>query len=225
MIQISNVSKRYSIHQVLKQCNMTIEKGKIVGLIGENGCGKTTLLKVLAGILRPNHGRIDGIHENDRSRFISYSPDNSYFYPYFTIEALMDFYQDVYEDFDRDRAESLLHFFELEKKQKIRHLSKGQAGRVKILITIARRAPLLMLDEPLAGLDPMVKQKIIKSLIQFIDLEQQTLLMTTHELMEVEPLLDDVVVMKHGTIIEQSSVESIRENDMVSLQQWLENTY
>ncbi|WP_245548528.1 ABC transporter ATP-binding protein [Gracilibacillus lacisalsi] len=221
MLKVQHISKRRKFRKVLQDCSFVIETGKIIGIIGENGSGKTTLLKVLAGILRANQGTIN--LENDRSQQISYSPDQSYFYDYFSIEELIEFYQSQYPDFNQERANALIEFFTLNRKEKIKYLSKGQLGRVKIVVTIAREAPFLVLDEPLAGLDPLVKEKIIKGIIQFIDLESQSLIITTHKLLEVEPILDEVIVMKNGTIIEQKQVEQIREE--TTIQRWLEQLY
>ncbi|WP_163579459.1 ABC transporter ATP-binding protein [Gracilibacillus saliphilus] len=221
MLEVQHISKRRKFRKVLKDCSFVIETGKIIGIIGENGSGKTTLLKVLAGILRADQGTIN--LENDRSQQISYSPDQSYFYDYFSIEELIEFYQSQYPDFNQERVNALVDFFELNRKEKIKYLSKGQLGRVKIAVTIAREVPFLVLDEPLAGLDPLVKEKIIKGIIQFIDLESQSLIITTHELLEVEPILDEVIVMKNGTIMKQKQVEQIREE--TTIQDWLQQIY
>lgn len=221
MLSIQNIWKKRRFRTVLKDCSFTVKPGKIVGIIGENGSGKTTLLKVIAGILKTDKGTAN--LDDHRSELISFSPDNSYFYDYFTSEQLIEFYATQFTDFNRRRAEELLDFFELDRKEKISYLSKGQVGRVKITVTLAREAPILLLDEPLAGLDPIVKEKIIKSIIQFINLEKQSLLITTHELVEIEPILDEIMVMKNGTIIEHQEIESIREQ--TSLHQWLHHLY
>ncbi len=211
---------------ILKNCNMTIPIGKIIGIIGENGSGKTTLLKTMAGILHPSSGTVSlDSNIKDRSQIIAYSPDNEYFYSYFSVQELINFYQSQYDDFQLEKAKDLLNFFQLDSNEKIQYLSKGQLGRVKITVTLAREAPILLLDEPLAGLDPMVKSKIIQGIIQFIDLNYQTVILTTHELLEIESLLDEVVIMKEGTIIDQKDVEEIREVNGQSVQEWLENNY
>ncbi|WP_058306892.1 ATP-binding cassette domain-containing protein [Gracilibacillus massiliensis] len=221
MLKVENVRKKRMFKTVLKDCTFAIDTGKIVGIIGENGSGKTTLLKIVTGLLHPSQGSRN--IAKDPSQYISYSPDQSYFFDYFSIAQLIDFYQTQYSDFNRERAEGLIDFFDLNRKEKIKYLSKGQVGRVKIAVTIAREAPFLVLDEPLAGLDPMVKEKIIKGIIQFIDLEMQSLIITTHELLEVEAILDEVIVLKDGQIIEQKEVEDIRKNS--SLQNWLQEIY
>ncbi len=221
MLEVQNISKKRMFRRMLKDCSFSIETGKIVGIIGENGSGKTTLLKILAGVLYPSKGYTN--LERDRSHQISYSPDQEYFYDYFKIEQLIDFYNSQFSDFDLERAKALIDFFELNPKQKITYLSKGQKTRVKIAVTIARNTPFLVLDEPLAGLDPLVKEKIINGLIRFVDLEKQSLIITTHELLEVEAILDEVIVLKDGQVIEQKEVEEIRKTS--SLQNWLKEIY
>lgn len=221
MLSVQHISKKRRFRPILKDCTFTIKPGKIAGIIGENGSGKTTLLQVIAGILKADKGTIN-LNE-DRSEMISYSPDHSYFFDYFTIEQLINFYASQYSDFNRERAEELLTFFELDRKEKISYLSKGQVGRVKMMVTIAREAPILLLDEPLAGLDPMVKEKIIAGIIQFIDLEKQSLLLSTHELLEIEPILDEVILLKNGTIVEQEDTEIIREQ--TTLKNWVQQYF
>ncbi|SHM90995.1 ABC transporter ATP-binding protein [Gracilibacillus kekensis] len=221
MLEVKHISKKRMLRTMLKDCSFSIETGKIVGIIGENGSGKTTLLKILAGVLHPSKGDIN--LEKNRSHQISYSPDQEYFYDYFKIEQLIDFYNSQFNDFDLERAKALIDFFELDPKQKITYLSKGQKTRVKIAVTIARNTPFLVLDEPLAGLDPLVKEKIINGLIRFVDLDKQSLIITTHELLEVEAILDEVIVLKDGQVIEQKEVEDIRKIN--SLQNWLKEIY
>ncbi|SER99215.1 ABC-2 type transport system ATP-binding protein [Gracilibacillus ureilyticus] len=225
MIKIENISKKVRMKRILHDCNAELRIGRIIGIAGENGCGKTTLVKLLAGILKPTHGKITMNNNKDRSSVVAFSPDSEYFYPCFTIKQLIEFYHSQFKDFDENKAEQMADFFQLDKSEKIKYLSKGQLGRVKIVVTLSRKVPFLILDEPLAGLDPIVKQKIIKSIIQFVNLDEQTLLLTTHELLEIEPLLDEIIVMKNGSIIEQMDVEDIRTNKELGLQDWMEEIY
>ncbi|KAB8131312.1 ABC transporter ATP-binding protein [Gracilibacillus oryzae] len=225
MIRIANVSKKIRFKHILSNCKAKIDKGKIIGIIGENGCGKTTILKIIAGIMQPSSGSVKISNINDMSNVMAYCHDSDYFYPYFTIKQLIDYYQSQYSDFDIEKANRLIEFFHLNENEKIKYLSKGQLGRVKITVTLARKAPLLMLDEPLSGLDPLVKQKIVKGIIEYVDLDNQTILLTTHELLEVEPLLDEVIVMREGTIVTQREVEDIRITEGKGLNHWLEEIY
>ncbi|GAB2543763.1 ATP-binding cassette domain-containing protein [Gracilibacillus alcaliphilus] len=217
MIDVKNIS----IKKRLRNCSFTVERGKIAAIIGENGSGKTTVLEAIAGVLSPDRGSIELPH--DRSELISYCPEQAYFYHYFSVEALFDFYQSQFHDFNRGKAEALADFFQLDRQEKMAYLSKGQVNRAKIAVTLARDCPYLVLDEPLAGLDPIVKQKIVQGIIHFIDLEQQSLLITTHELLEIETILDEVIVMRDGHVIAQEEVETIREG--MPVQEWLQQLY
>lgn len=224
-MKLDNVTKKYVFHKALNQCSATFESGRIIGLIGENGSGKTTMLKLLAGLLRPTKGRvlIEGEQVNRRvSDRVAYLTDQDYFFPYFTIEELVHFYKSQFTDFDQQKALEIATFMKLEIKRKIKHLSKGNRGRVKIMVTLARNAPYIVLDEPFAGLDPMVRKAIITGMIKFVDLSRQTLIISTHELREVEPILDKVVLLKQGSVIAQNKVEQIREEYKTDVVDWME---
>lgn len=228
MIQLEKVTKKYLKHKAVNQFTATLESGKVIGLIGENGSGKTTILKLLAGLLRPTTGSIliDSKQVDRRiSDKLAYLTDMEYFYPYFTIEELIDFYQSQYKDFDKRKAMDMVAFMKLNVKQKIRYLSKGNLSRIKIAVTLSRKAPYIVLDEPFSGLDPLVRKSIINGIIKFIDLENQTLIVTTHELREVEPILDEVLLLKEGRIIEQKSVDQIRDEYRMDVVDWMEKVY
>ncbi|MEN1970310.1 ABC transporter ATP-binding protein [Lentibacillus sp. N15] len=228
MIRLDKVSKRFIASKALQPCSITMETGRIIGLIGENGSGKTTMLKLLAGLLRPTKGQIqvDGQLVNRRiSGKLAYLTDQDYFYPYFTIDDLLHYYQQQFDDFDRQKALGIARFMKLDLKRKIKHLSKGNRGRVKIMVTLARNAPYIVLDEPFSGLDPMVRKAIVTGMIKFIDLTKQTLIISTHELKEVEPILDEVVLLQHGKIVAQKRVEDIREEFGTDVVVWMERMY
>ncbi|WP_138420309.1 ABC transporter ATP-binding protein [Aquibacillus sediminis] len=228
MINLQQVTKKFGRFSALKDCNVSIESGKVIGVVGENGSGKSTMLRLLAGSLRPTHGKvmIDGaVVTRKISEKLAYLTDNNYFYPYFTIQQLIDFYHSQFNDFDRNKAQQLLHFMELDSSTKIKHLSKGNVGRIKIVITLSRNAPYLVLDEPFSGLDPMVRKSIITSMIRFVDLSQQTLILTTHEINEIEPILDEVILLGSGEVVAQRSVEAIRDKYQMSVVDWMESNY
>lgn len=228
MIQLENVSKRYLTTKALTNVNLTIEPGQIVGLIGSNGSGKSTTLKLIAGLIRPTKGTVlvDGVIADRKiCTKLSYLSELDAYYSFFTVKQTVDFYNDTFKDFNRERAEEILDFMKLDRKKKVKHLSKGNRGRLKIVLTLARDVPYILMDEPLSGLDPMVRQSIIKGLISFIDLEKQTVVITTHELQEIEPLLDTVVLIKEGKILDKQSVDDIRDNDHLSLVEWMAKKY
>ena len=228
MIQLENVTKRYVRNQAVKQCSLTIERGQIAGLIGENGSGKTTILKLLAGLLRPTDGNVTIDNKRvDRhiSKRLAYLTDLDYFYPFFTINELIAFYDSQFSDFDKEKAYHIAEFMKLDGKQKIKYLSKGNLSRAKIAVTLSRNAPYIILDEPFSGLDPLVRKAITNGLIQFIDLEKQSLILSTHEVQEVEPILDEVILLKQGEIIAHKQMDEIREMYGINVVDWMERVY
>lgn len=224
MIVVENVSKKFLVHRALSDCSLRIKQGKIIGVIGENGSGKTTLFKLLVGLLRPTRGRviIDGeVVTRNISEKIAYLTDIDDFFTYFTTDELIKYYDSQFVDFDRSVALNIAKFLHM----KIKHLSKGNRGRVKMTVTFARRAPYIVLDEPFSGLDPLVRKKIIHSMIKFVDLDRQTLIVTTHDLKEIQPLLDEVILLRKGRILAHENVEDIRERYEVELTEWMEDIY
>ncbi|WP_228548298.1 ABC transporter ATP-binding protein [Sporosarcina obsidiansis] len=224
MIELQAVSKRYGHKQALDGVILSLPKGKIIGLVGENGSGKTTLLKLISGLLTPDSGvaALDGKVITRRvAATIAYMPDTDLFYSYFTISQLFEFYNSQFEDFQMKKAEEIAEFLNISMDAKIRTLSKGNRGRVKIAVTLGREAEYYLLDEPFSGLDPMVREDIAKGLIRFTDTERQTVLMSTHELKEVEPLLDELIVLKGGQILAHKEIDEIRDRYGMDATSWL----
>ncbi|MFX3617612.1 MAG: ABC transporter ATP-binding protein [Sporolactobacillus sp.] len=228
MIQLENVSKRYLTKKALTAINLQIEPGHIVGLIGSNGSGKSTTLKLISGLIRPSQGTVlvDGEVANRRiCKKVAYLSELDAYYSFYTVAQTVDFYAETFSDFNRERAEEILDFMKLDRTQKVKNLSKGNRGRLKIVVTLARDVPFILMDEPLSGLDPMVRQSIIRGLISFIDLKKQTVILTTHELQEIEPLLDTVILIKDGRLLAKSSVEEIRSKENLNLVDWMVKNY
>lgn len=224
MIELKNVSKKYGGRQALQNVTLTIPQGKIIGLVGENGSGKTTLLKLMAGLLTPNEGEATYGGSPITRRMaenIAYMPDTDLFYPYFTVQQLFDFYASQFGDFDVVKAKEIAQFLNISLDSKMKHLSKGNRGRVKIAVTLGREASYYLLDEPFSGLDPMVRADIAKGLIRFTDIERQTVIMSTHEIREMEPLLDEMVVLRNGEIIASESVDEIRDVYGMDATSWM----
>ena len=224
MIELQTVSKRYGFKHALNGVTLALPKGKIIGLVGENGSGKTTVLKLMAGLLSPNAGvvALDGKKITRRvAAKIAYMPDTDLFYPYFTVGQLFEFYDSQFEDFQLKKAKEIADFLKVSLDVKISTLSKGNRGRVKIAVTLGREADYYLLDEPFSGLDPMVREDISKGLIRFTDTERQTVLMSTHEIKEVEPLLDELIVLKEGRILAHKEIDEIRDVYGMDATSWL----
>lgn len=228
MIEIKNATKKYMMYPAIQNVNVTFNTGKIIGVIGENGSGKTTLLKLLAGLLQPSSGSIiiDSKQVNRKiSKKLAYLTDMDYYYPYFTVIELVQYYESQFADFDKEKALEIISFMKLNHAQKIKHLSKGNRNRLKIAVTLGRNAPYIVLDEPFTGLDPMVRKAIMNSIIKFVNLNEQTVIMATHEVSEVEPLLDKVLLLRNGNIIAYESVDDIREEHGMDVTNWMECHY
>ena len=224
MIELNRIVKKYGSKRALNDVTLSIPRGKVIGLVGENGSGKSTLLKIIAGLLTPKSGSstIDGqpITRRVASR-VAYMSDTDEFYTYFTVQQLIDFYESQFEDFDVVKAKEIVQFLNVSLTSRIKSLSKGNRGRVKIAVTLAREADVYLLDEPFSGLDPMVRDDIAKGLIRFTDTERQTVIMSTHEIREVEPLLDEIIVMRGGQVIAHEAVDEIRDLYGMDATSWM----
>jgi len=213
---------------ILQDVSFSFPVGQIIGLVGENGSGKSTLLKVLAGLLRPSGGEVllNGTPVTRRSADkIAYLPDIDLFFDFYTGEQLFQHYASQFEDFSYDKACIVAEFLQVDKSVKLRQLSKGNRGRMKMAATLGREVPFYLMDEPFSGLDPIVREQLIKGLIQFTDIEHQTILLSTHELYEVEPILDQIILLQNGSIIAHEEVETIRDVSNKDAVQWMKAYY
>lgn len=224
MLQLQNVTFSYVRKPVLQQLSLDIAQGQMIGLVGENGSGKSTLLQLITGILQPTEGQIllnEAPVTRRSASQIAFLPDTDLFYDFYTAEQLFRFYETQFTDFSYDKANIIGEFLEIERGRKLRQLSKGQRGRVKMAATLGREVPLYVMDEPFAGLDPLVKESLLKGLIQFTDMETQTILLSTHELYEVEPILDEVLLLRDGHIAAQGQLEMIRDEHNQNAVEWM----
>lgn len=227
IVRFENVSKKYPGQLALRDVSFQLPPGKIIGIVGPNGSGKSTSLKLMSGLLRPNQGQvfINGQPTQRRiSKEVAYLSELDELYSFFTVGETLQFNRDLYEDFNWQKAQEMLSFMQLDPAKRVKELSKGNRGRLKIILTLARTAPLLLMDEPLSGLDPLARENIIKSLISYIAAGEQTVIMTTHEVAEVEPLLDMVVAIQGGQVLKIAEVEEIRSQQNKSLVEWMKET-
>jgi ABC-2 type transport system ATP-binding protein len=224
MIELQHVTKTYGGKAALHDISLTLPQGQLIGLIGPNGSGKSTLLKLLAGQARPNRGSVlvNGKPSLQRQQSqIAYLADGDVLYPFYTVKETVEWYSKLYVDFDLEKARDMLCFLELDAAARVGSLSKGHYARLKMALVCARRVPLLIMDEPLSGLDPIVRRQIVKGLLSFVELGEQTVVLSTHEVDEIEPLLDRVVVLREGRLCAEAEVESIRETHGKGLTEWL----
>lgn len=228
MILFQQVTKKYRQKVALHEVDLKLTRGKIIGLVGENGSGKSTMLKLIAGLAYPTRGEVlvNGSKANRRvASTVSYLSELDEYYRFYNVEQTIEFYASQFPDFDLKKAYEILTFMKLDPESKLKELSKGNRGRLKIVLSLARNAPIILMDEPLSGLDPMVRKSIVKGLISFIDLEKQLVLITTHEIREVENILDEVIAIKDGTIIGHHNVEQLREEQNLGIVDWMTTIY
>jgi len=221
ILECRDLSKRYGSVQALERVNLTIEPGKIVGLLGPNGSGKTTLIKMANGLLTWERGDllIDGMAPGiETKKIVSYLPERTYLSEWMTAAQTIDFFEDFYPDFRRDRAEEMLLRLNVPLDRRIRQLSKGTREKVQLILVMSRKAKLYLLDEPIGGVDPATRDYILSTIIGNYDPEA-TVIISTHLIADVEQVLDEVVFISQGQIVLQQSVDQIREEQNKSVDQ------
>lgn len=222
-LQLDNVTKHYGKEFALKDVSLTLEKGKIYGLVGPNGSGKSTTLKMMTGLSFPNKGTItlNGTPITRKTAAdVAYLTELDMFYETFTVQETVDYVASQFTNFNLKKAQELLIDLKLDATKKVKTLSKGNRGRLKLVTALARETEAILLDEPFSGLDPLVREATVKSLLQYVDLDQQVLVIATHEIIEIEPLLDEVIALHYGDIIGQENVEALREEQGLSVLNW-----
>ena len=221
VLECKGIKKAYKKGKyVLDDFNLTISGGRIVGLLGPNGCGKSTLMKLISGLLTPNGGEIlvCGEEVGDKSKaLISYLPERTYFSSQQKVSELVDFFADFYTDFDKEKANALLDDLKIDKNARLKTLSKGTKEKVQLILVMSRRARLYLLDEPIAGVDPAAREYILGTIVGNYA-EDSTIIITTHLITDVEQVLDEYVFLsQNGKILEQGLVDDVRGESGKSL--------
>ncbi|CAM3813823.1 ABC transporter ATP-binding protein [Alkalicoccus chagannorensis] len=213
-LTLHQLTKTYGRDTALDAVDLVFPASGIVGVIGPNGSGKSTLLKAICGLLRPGSGsvKINGASAaRQRGADAAYLSEEDSLYGHMTIRQSVAFAAGVYPGFDRKLADTLLQEMKLESNQKIKHLSRGNKARVKLALTMARKTPVLCLDEPLSGMDPIVREDILRLLVTHLDVDEQLCLITSHEVKELEPFLDHVLILHEGRVVVDSGLDELRE--------------
>ncbi|MGM9644797.1 MAG: ABC transporter ATP-binding protein [Eubacteriales bacterium] len=229
ILECRDLTKRYKAGvNVLDKFSIDIPKGRIVGLLGPNGCGKSTLIKLISGLLQPNGGeiRVDGEPVGEKTRaMISYLPERTYFNSWMKVDELVTYFEEFYSDFDKPRAYSLLEALGIDRGAKLRSLSKGTKEKVQLILVMSRRAKLYLLDEPIAGVDPAAREYILSTIVSNYDPEA-TIIITTHLISDVEQVLDDFIFLsQNGKIIAAGSVEQARAESGKSLDEYFREVF
>lgn len=212
LLRLEHVQKNYGKTEALSGVNLDIQPGSIVGLLGPNGSGKTTIIKLINGLLQPTSGQvlINGEKPSPKTKkAVSYLPDTTYLGDNMKIKEVFAMFKDFYSDFDEEKANHLLEDLNLDEKSRLKNLSKGNKEKVQLILVMSRKADLYVLDEPIGGVDPAARDYILKTIIQNRS-ENSSVLISTHLISDIEDILDDVIFIKDGEILLQEDANELR---------------
>ncbi len=212
LIEFRNVDKKFGYKIALDNVNIKFEKGKIYGLLGPNGSGKTTMIKLINDLLQPTSGKVL-IKENEpgveSKKIISYLPERTYLNMDMKVSELLEFFSDFYEDFDYDKAIELLKKLDIATDAKLKTMSKGTKEKVQLIVVMSRKADIYILDEPIGGVDPASRDYILETILNNFN-ENSTLIISTHLIADIEKILDEVVFINKGKIVLNENADNIR---------------
>ena len=228
LVECRGLTKSYDkFFPAVLDLNITIEHGHIIGLLGPNGSGKTTFIKMLNGLLTPTEGEIliNGMVPGvETKKIVSYLPERTYLSAQKTVEDMVNFFRDFYEDFKEERAYAMLSSLGINPKSKLKTLSKGTKEKVQLILVMSRDAQLYVLDEPIAGVDPAARDYILRTIITNYN-PDATLIICTHLISDIENILDEVIFIKNGQLAVQSTVEEIREKNGKSVDAYFREVF
>ena len=220
LLKCINLCKTYGPIKALDNVNFTIEKGRIVGLLGTNGSGKTTLIKIINELLVQSSGEIL-INGNkpgvESKKIISYLPERTYSPDDKKVREIINYFEDFYKDFNKERALKLLKELDISEERKLKQLSKGTREKVQLVLVMSRDADLYVLDEPIGGVDPVARDKILDLILKNFK-EGASILISTHLIADIERILDDVIFINQGKIILTSSADELRNKYNTSVE-------
>ena len=219
LLQCIEVNKNFGNKQILKDINLTIPRGKIIGLLGKNGTGKTTLIKLINDLLTLTSGKIlvNGKEIGVESKkIISYLPEKTYLDKSMTVDESIKYFEDFYDNFDSKKARKLLKDLDLETTQKLSKMSKGMQEKVGLVLVMSRSADLYILDEPLGGVDPATRDYILDTILNNFN-EGASVIISTHLIADIERILDEVIFIDKGKIILQSDSDELRTKENGSI--------
>ena len=215
MIELKNVTKSFGKFKALDDLTMTVPKGSVYGLVGPNGAGKSTAIRLMTGIYRPDSGSVtlEGmpIYENPVNKVrMGYIPDDIFYFPSASMEEMRSFYKGIYPQFDDALYEKLFEVFQLPKKSPIRRFSKGMQKQAAFHLSICTRPELLILDEPVDGLDPVMRRQVWSLILSDVASFGTTVLISSHNLRELEDICDHVGIMDHGKMLLERSLADMQ---------------
>ena len=219
LLEINHLYKNYDDKEVLKDINLKLKGGKIIGLLGQNGAGKSTLIKLINDLLIPTKGNIK-VNGNDvgveTKKIISYLPERTYLNKNMTVNEVINYFNDFYDNFDSKKARKLLKDLKLDENQKLSKMSKGMQEKVQLVLVMSRKALLYILDEPLGGVDPATRDYILDTILNNFN-HDASIIISTHLIADIERILDEVVFINDGMIILHEDTDKLREKENASI--------
>ena len=219
LLEINNLNKSFDNKEILKDISLSIQPGKIVGLLGKNGVGKTTLIKIINDLLTPTSGEIlikgqkIGV---ETKKSISYLPERTYLNKQMKVSEVISYFEDFYDNFDSKKAKKLLKDLDLDINQKLTKMSKGMQEKVQLVLVMSRNADLYVLDEPLGGVDPATRDYILDTILSNFN-ENASVIISTHLISDIEKILDEVIFIDKGQIVLQSDADKLRKKEKSSI--------
>ena len=227
ILECRALSKNYGRIQALQNIDLSLDSGRIVGLVGPNGSGKTTLIKLAQRLLTPTSGiiTVDGMLPGPQTKaIVSYLPDRDFLPPWMNLEGLTDFYLDFFPDFNPAKSGEMLTSLGVPDKMPLGSMSKGTREKVQLIFTMSREAKVYLLDEPIAGVDPATREYILRTILTNYS-EEALVLISTHLITDVEPILDEVVFLQNGTIALHENADALRERTGMSIDGYFREVY
>ena len=217
MVQIENLTKTFDGHTALHSLNLNIKKGSIYGLVGVNGSGKTTAIKHLAGLYRQDTGQVSiggmPVYDNaDLKELVGYIPDELYFFPQYNMKSLSKFYANMYSKWNEERYKRLLKNFNLDEKRKVGRFSKGMQKQAAFIFAMSIMPEVLLLDEPIDGLDPIVRKTVFQEIIEDVAERQMTVLVSSHNLKEMDGICDAIGIIKSGRMVVERDLDDLKSD-------------
>ncbi len=227
VVVCNNLTKRYGKKTALHNVNLNLEPGRIIGLAGPNGSGKTTMIKLMQRMLVPTEGQvlIQGKEPGPETKaVVAYLPDRDFLPDWMKVSALLGLYQSYYADFDRAAAERMIASLGIDQNQTFKKLSKGTREKVQLILTMSRKAQVYLLDEPIAGVDPAARDYIIRTIISNYNPEAMVLI-STHLIADIEAVLDEVIFLKEGRIVLHENADDLRTKVSMSVDEYFREVF